>query len=325
MIIKKRTKPLALQMLDALISRMQPYHPRLQEMRRDAAIRNKGYYGELQVDYHLEKLAQQATMLQDVSLSIHGRNVQIDTVIITNHAIYCIESKNYDGTITFNTILRQFTRNNGENEAGFRYPISQVKNQKIQLMTWLHEQGLRNIPVYYFIAISEPSTIIKAKGDEHAIAKVVAHAEHIPAMILERDQTLKREGRKTLRRHKIGKIILRACQTYSIDVMRKYNIEKKDILPGIHCPSCQKLWMERKWGKWLCNRCGKASKQAHLQALNDYFILINPSITNKNAMHFLKVSSRHIVSRLLKNSHLVYRPKSRTWLKKLKMDTNTLM
>src|SRR5690625_1801359 len=110
MIIRRRSKPLVLKKLEMVSLRLSKNFPRLQEIQQEIAIRNKGYIGEKKVDYHLEVLAPQFTIIQDVCLKAQGRSFQIDTIIMTNHAIFCIESKNFDGTITFNTIFKQFTR-----------------------------------------------------------------------------------------------------------------------------------------------------------------------------------------------------------------------
>src|SRR5690625_7523162 len=93
MVIKRRQKPLPLQMLDALMSRLPSNHSQIKVMQKDAAIRQKGYIGEQQVDYHLEKLTHQKTILQDVCLFIHNRRVQIDTVIIGKYGLYCVRSE----------------------------------------------------------------------------------------------------------------------------------------------------------------------------------------------------------------------------------------
>src|SRR5699024_10649356 len=109
MILKKRKKPLPLVKLEAVIPRLSPQHPHLDEMKQDAAKRYRGYIGEQKVDYFLEQLPNQFIHLQDVQLRIDKRNFYIDILIITAHSIYCIEIKNFRGTITFDTILQQFT------------------------------------------------------------------------------------------------------------------------------------------------------------------------------------------------------------------------
>lgn len=316
MVIKRRQKPLPLQMLDALMSRLPSNHSQIKVMQKDAAIRQKGYIGEQQVDYHLEKLTQQKTILQDVCLFIHNRRVQIDTVIIGKYGLYCVEVKNYEGTIIFNTVLRQFIRDDGKEEAGFRNPISQVEQQNMFMRMWLREKKFYNVPVHHFIAISEPSTIIKVEGDEQAIANIVAHAEHIPKMIQEKEQQLKQSGRAPLPVNALSEAILKACQPYYINVLRQYGIRKRDILLGVHCPKCERLRMRRQRRSWYCPFCKQTSKTAHMKAFSDYFLLMDAWITNKQAMQFLQVSSRHVVTRLFKKSNLIYHPKYRAWTKR---------
>src|SRR5690625_2040915 len=93
MLIKKRTKPLPLQKLDALISRLHPNHPNLENIKKDAAIRYKGYIGEQKVDYHLERLTLPCTIAHDIYIKTEQQNFQIDTLILTQRAIYIIEIK----------------------------------------------------------------------------------------------------------------------------------------------------------------------------------------------------------------------------------------
>lgn len=47
-----------------------------------------------------------------------------------------------DGTITFNTILKQFTRIDGKTETGYRYPITQAETKPLHLMNWLQEHNI---------------------------------------------------------------------------------------------------------------------------------------------------------------------------------------
>src|SRR5690625_5566190 len=70
--------------------------------------------------------------------------------------------------------------------------------------------------------------------------------------------------------------------------------------------------MVRRHKKWHCMKCGEYSKHAHLKTLSDYFLLFKPWITNKECVNFLQIHSRHVVSRLLKNSNLIYEPKTRS-------------
>lgn len=50
--------------------------------------------------------------------------------------------------------------------------------------------------------------------------------------------------------------------------------------------------MDRKFGYWLCPKCKHQGKNDHIHALNDYYLLIGDTITNKQARDFLMLTSR---------------------------------
>src|SRR5690625_2780935 len=167
MIIKKRTKPRVLQKLETVIPRLSPQFPRLSELQGELSRRYKGYIGEQKVDYHLDQFAHKYTILQGICLELQGKNFEIDTIVITQQAIYWIECKYYNGTIIFDTILNQFTRSEGKTETGFRHPNTQAENHQFQLTQWLNERH-HHIPVYFLIAISDPSTG-QGRGDRFIV------------------------------------------------------------------------------------------------------------------------------------------------------------
>jgi len=313
MIIKHRSKPLPLQKIDAAIPRLSQHCRSLPKMQEDAKIRQHGYNGERKVDYFINNLAPKFTILHDVYLRESSKNFQIDSLIIANHSIFIVDSKNYMGTIRFNTILKQLTRNDGKIESGFEYPITQVENQKIHLENWLAKHNLINIPVYGHAAIADPSTIVKVSGDEEEIAKVVAHGAEFPKMILDKDIETGRADNEKLPHYKIGRAILQECRDFNIDIFKYYDLRPTDILPGVICPDCGLLGMKRVHSGWECNRCGCRSRNAHLNALSDYLLLMNDFISNTECMWFLGLTSRHAATRILKDSFLVYYPKVRKW------------
>src|SRR5690625_6223408 len=116
MILRRRTKPLPLEKIDAILPRLSTHFFNLPALKRESAQRHKGYIGERKVDYFLDQLPSMYVTIQDVCLQTRGKRFQIDSLIMSDQAIYLIEVKNYSGTITFNPTLKQFTRNNGNNE-----------------------------------------------------------------------------------------------------------------------------------------------------------------------------------------------------------------
>ncbi|WP_165769005.1 nuclease-related domain-containing protein [Virgibacillus profundi] len=315
MILRKLKKSLVLQKYDAIIPRLRLNFPHLQEIEREQALRLKGYKGEKAVEYHLDFLAVDATILHDVCLTVMGKQFQIDNIVVTSHGIFPVESKNYSGTITFDTVLKQLIRENGMKETGYDYPVTQAELQKFKLQMWLQERNLQNIQIHPLVAISDPGTIIKVKGEKCEIAKAVAHGAHIPGMVIQKNNDYKEKHAK-ISAEKIGRAILKECKEFDMDVMANHGIKATDILPGVQCPACGRLGMKRGYGKWACERCFTLSKNAHLKAIADYLLLIKPWINNKEAMRFLNINCKSLANRILKSSGLSYEKEFKRWAKK---------
>src|SRR5699024_7650121 len=242
----------------------------------------------------------------------------MDTILITSQTLYIIESKNYERTITFDTHLKQLIRTDGEKETGYRYPITQAETQKRKLRNWFDSHHLTHIPIHYFIAISEPSTVVHVIGDREAIAKVVGHAENIPNMILEKEYAIQKEKdrKERLNHHQIGKFILNQCKEYDRDILADHGISRKELTPGVRCPACGWLGMKRIYKKWLCPECNQTSRYAHQTALKEYFLLMHPWITNKICRYWLQIESSSLASRIFKECNLMYDTKRRIWKEK---------
>ena len=316
MILRHRAKPLPLRKLDAAIPRLSPQFPGLPKMKEDAKKQQQGYSGEIKVDYFLDYLAPMYTILHDVYLRKNNKNFQMDSLTVANHTIFIVDSKNYQGTITFNTTLRQLTRSDGKVESGFEYPITQVKNQKFHLQNWLKQHNLGHIPIKCFVAIADPSTVVQVEGSQEEVGKYVVHAAEIPERIMNADRQFGNKGVKKFSDYQIGKAILHECGEFDVDMFRWYGVRPADILPGVICPDCRLRGMKRVHSGWRCRKCKCYSKDAHLAALNDYLLLIKGMITNIECMGFLGLKSRHAVSRILKDSFLVYYSKGRKWGRK---------
>lgn len=317
MIERQRSKPRPLEKLELLVPRVPAHFKCLPDMQQDLAKRASGYIGEKKTDYHLRAIAHKYTILQDVYLKLpYGNSIQIDTLILTPHAIFIIESKNYKRMITFDTILQQLIHDNGDTEKGYRYPITQVESQQLLLENWLHDHQFTNIPIHFFIAIADPSTIIRVEGDKHAIANTVMHAEHIPKKLLEIDSAYaKQQNNSRIPVKRIQDTLSSECQEFDIDILGKYSITPEMILPGVRCPTCEKLRMNRIFGSWYCPKCKTKSHQAHQEALDAYLLLIKPWIKNSECTRFLHVLSRHQTLRILRSSNLKYAAKGKYWMK----------
>lgn len=308
MIIRYRKKPLSLQKIDALIARLPEGHPKMAMLRKQAAMEQKGFNGERKLDYHIESLSDDYSVLNDICFSLYGKKTQIDSLIMSAQAIFIIEVKSYEGVITFDPELRQCYRViEGEAER-FKYPITQVEAIQSALLRLLQLAHLSGLPIYYFIAFSERSTLIKVKGEEESVKKVVTYVEDVPFQVMKiNDQLMAQKSSQPNNqlRSKVVQYIMQHCEDFDKDILSEFNIKQADILTGVHCPDCHHLGMVRKIGNWYCPNCDAISKTAHLKSLQDYALLFGSTITNVQCSHFLHIQSRHTTKYILQQSTLL--------------------
>ncbi|MUK87402.1 NERD domain-containing protein [Ornithinibacillus sp. L9] len=307
--IRTRQVPLPLQKLQAVIPRLQPGFQNYAALCYEERNRLRGFEGEKEIDYYLNLLANRCTILQDVYLKVNGKSFQLDSVLATRRACYLIESKNYSKRVLLDTVLKQCILSNGKVETGVNYPITQAENHKIQFENFLAKHNLPDVPVYFFVALSDPGTIIEVKGDDQEIVNKVTHGEQLPKMILDIDSKL--EDR--FQDYKLGKTILRECGEFDFDILNKYGVKTTDIMPGVQCPKCGHIGMARTYAYWECQSCKCRSKNAHVKAVSDYLLLINPYITNKECRRFLRITSKSLATRILKECNLIYQKQHKRW------------
>lgn len=209
MIIRYRNRPQPLRTLDALITRLPSNHPQLKRLQKDAAKLQKGYNGERKLDYHIEYLSDDFTIMADVCFSLHNKQTQIDSLIVSDHAIFIVEVKSFTGIITFDTTLRQCYRDmEGEIER-YKYPITQVQTIQANLLRFLQIARQSGLPIYYFIAFSERSTYIKVKGEEDSLKNIVTYVEDIPNQVM-------RLNEEIVSKHTVEKIHILGIKWFNI-------------------------------------------------------------------------------------------------------------
>lgn len=299
--MKERHPPLTLLTLDVCISRLKEGHPLLGTLRSNAAKYQRGYNGERKLDHHLKSLDRTFNILSDVTLSVFGRQFQIDSLIVTAHAIYIIEVKNLRGTVTFHTGLKQLIQDDGEILIGRKHPIVQVENITFLFSRWLQLNKLDGLPIYYYVAIADPATIVQVNGDEQSIAKTVSYAEEIPIKLVKMNARFEQANPANHPlKNKIIQTVLEKSEELQIDILEKLSVNKHDILPGVHCPECGKLGMLRRRYIWYYPQCHAKSRTAHKKALLDFALIYKKEITNSECQQFLKVGNKTAYS-ILKN------------------------
>ena len=303
MIAKPRAKPIFLVKLETLLKRLPEGHPKYSLIKTDYARQRAGYIGEKLLEYPLSYLpGKDYLIFHDLRLSNGRHFFQIDVLLLTPFFISILEVKNISGSIFFNSSFKQIIRTIEGKEEGFADPVAQVKRQAEDLKNWLVRYRFPVLPIEPLVVMANEHTVIKFDPRDKITPYLV-----IPSLdILSKMRFYEKKFTSSfLNSRQLKKLYSRLIADHTpaeIDIFQRYAIQKTDLIKGIQCPSCLSFPMNRVHGNWKCLACSHVSKDAHIQALNDYALLISPTITNKEARYFLGSLSSDTAKRILKQS-----------------------
>lgn len=305
MFVKEVKKPRKISKTEVLFNRISESHSKRNDVKLELSRHLRGYNGERSLTYYLNQLPEKDYYIFHNLRLPHGKYYfQIDFLIICSRFVMILECKNFYGTLFFEKDFKQLIRSVNGQEEGFTDPITQARWHRTQLTNWLNINGFSSIPIEFLFMINDPSTIVKIDNNHSDAKRYVAHNY----VFLDRfnliNRTYKNEvfDRKLIKR--LSKKLIFQHVEEDPDLLRRFRINVEEIIKGIRCPSCLTYGMKRSHGKWVCQKCKISSKDAHLQALSDYFLLISTSITNKQFREFLLLSDPNAATYLLKNLNL---------------------
>lgn len=313
MLIKERKIPLVILILEALCRRLSPNHPKYQEIQEELGRRRAGFQGEVAFDYYLRFLPKDKYMiLHDLNLPDGDYNCQIDTLLISQEYALIIELKNMAGKLVFDTENEQFIQINNEREKGYPYPITQAERHQEYLRKLLKEHKYPSMPIEYEVVISNSYTTYVVTGkNTHKVKPRVCKADVFQNKIsyFENQHTKPVLEARGLR--KLCRLLMKMNTVPTSYILRKYGINKHNLSIGVFCPRCSYFPMIEKRAKWFCPSCKTYSKDAHISALMDYFLLIDSQITNQQFRDFCHITSPHTSKRFLISANLSYDPRTK--------------
>ncbi|MGW6298345.1 nuclease-related domain-containing protein [Peribacillus butanolivorans] len=300
-------KPMKMLKLEALSRRLSPNHPKQKKITNDYRKIRTGFNGESSIGKELKDLSKKYQVFHDLRLSRDESSFfQMDFLIISTNYCIIIEVKNFAGLLYFDRTYPQLIRTKDGQEQAYLDPLIQVDVQKSRLINWLNLHKFPLLPIETLIANANSNTIIKTTPGHASIFKQITGKETLISKI----QTLEKKypsAQLTQRqRNKLSNTFLQKNTPHNPDILKWYQISETDLLKSVHCPECSILQMQRHWGKWTCAHCSYSSKDAHIQTLRDYALLIRPKITNKQARLFLQIESIDIMQRILSTMELPY-------------------
>ncbi|WP_085521742.1 nuclease-related domain-containing protein [Tuberibacillus sp. Marseille-P3662] len=304
MIKKKRTVPLRILQAGALLRRLPKHHKKWTIIYDSYNRRKSGYEGEKSMDYQLKFLTRNNyNIYQGLRLPGEDNDFQLDTFVVTSQFAVIIEVKNISGTLKFDKASGQLIRITETKEEGFQDPIPQVKRQRFELQRWMHHHKLPSIPIEYLVGISNPSTLIKTSENNHELFQVLSHVDKIPEKITKMQEKYKQEVMDSRTLGVFNRFLLEENHPTSEDILAIYDVTPQELIKGVMCPRCLAP-MNRSSGYWICRSCHERSQDAHKQAIEDYFLLVRPTITNRQCCNFLQLNNRKMAWRLLSEMNL---------------------
>lgn len=295
MIIKTGSTPYNLYGLKALQRRLSDKRSQEIDLKEKIRIANAGINGErvLETIFNKYKLTFEHNIFHGLNLKSTG-SFQIDNLFLSRQGAFILEVKNIQGRISFSEETNQLIRtlDDGQVDA-FECPSVQLERNRYLLEDWLHARNL-SIPIHTAVVFPNPRQLIE---NTRADLKILFPNE-VPSMLRGREASQPVINSITLDQMK--EELLKGHSDYNpYPMCNKFRIDRAEIKSGVQCDKCGTLGMERIFRGWGCNTCRHVSKTAHVQAITDWFMLINDTMTNRECREFLHIPSNYTASRLL--------------------------
>lgn len=287
--------------LEILKGRIPEFHPKWVEVIADLKDQMAGYEGEKSLQFYLDILPDKDYyILYGLRLKYKNYYFQIDCLVLCSKFGLVLEAKKWTGDFCFDNNFNQMTVIRRKGKIRRKNPVLQAKLQAKKLKCWLEEHDCPDIPIHYlFVNTNESSEIISDEPIRNA-----CNSEVLLDKINQLVESYKIDTLETKDLRKMQKLLLANHTPESPDLLKEFNISQNEIPTGVICPECKSLPMKYRAGYWCCLKCGHKSKTAHYQAIQDYFHLIKPFITNRELRKFLHINSIKVASKILTSLNL---------------------
>lgn len=301
MIQKDRELPIKYLTCEALSKRLDKNEPKLPLILSDSAKALAGYKGEQTVDTFLSYLPKEKFWFyRGLRLKQEDLHFQMDNSLLSPHFLVIIEVKNLAGSLFFDPHFDRMIQNTLDGqEKVYEDPLLQISRQKIQLRKWLTDKKLSALPIEHFVCIANNSTKISTvPGFEKKYSRI-CHPGNLIMKINELDRLYTKEILTLKEMKKWNHALLKWHDPGRVDIGKTYGTKRFQIKNGVFCPICDHLPMIRQRGCWFCPKCNHISFDAHLSSINDYFLLIGPTITNKQLREFIQIPCVKLATKIL--------------------------
>lgn len=297
--LKEKSAPLNLYGLLALEKRLDPGGENYSYIQRKRLSAQAGIGGEemLHRAFMLNKFNHKYEIIHDLHLDANSK-FQIDTVYLTPSYFMVLEMKNIAGTIRFETNPRQMKRKlpTGQIDA-YDCPGIQLEKNILLLKEWLFDRGFE-IPVYGAVVFARSSTIFENEPP----FKVMFPSE-LPVYLRKIHQPGKELDTGSFR--KLAQELVESHVDFNpFPICKSYKIEPQKIFTGVECKQCMVLGMKKSKKGWICSSCGYTDRNAHHDAIVEWFMLFGGELTNRECRRFLHIDNMQTATRILNDMQL---------------------
>jgi hypothetical protein len=293
--------PKSIEKYQALIRRLAENHLVKYDVAKDFNNLMTGFRGEESVmNFHLDPILNSGIyrIYHDLRFFHGNYYFQIDILLLCSKFALVVEVKNRARDWHFNKVIQQTTFDKDGKKERVKNPIFQARLQAHKLREWLKEHNFAGLPIQYlFVNSNETANIFIEEDNKYKWN--VCHSEFLLERIEQMYEFFKNEYFEEKELRKLNKLLLSNNCPEDLDLLQKYSIGPKEVLPGVHCPKCNFLPMVYYAGTWKCPKCRTISKTAYMDTFNDYFLLMNSFITNAEARRFLQTDSPKIAHHFL--------------------------
>lgn len=271
-----------------LLRRLPIGHPEILLAENELARIEAGRYGELRVLRELEDMPFTAQLITNFEcISALSTLHQIDFLLLTSRYVLILEVKNMSGTLHYQSLHHEFHRTKFDGTTDhFRNPFDQAYRHQTMLEHYLAVWDMP-LPVTYAVVMTNSNARIDPSFGELPIF----HVTHLRKYLRDLDSRFEVTDVDLVHlREKLD-------GTATVIPPRK-RVDASEILPGILCSVCGGI-AEYNYGVCVCTVCGRHSRKGIEEAMRDYRMLIDETITNQEFRLFTGIGSVYTASKIL--------------------------
>lgn len=218
-----------------------------------------------------------------------GFTHQIDALLITPHFILVLEVKQISGKLHYKPVFHEFSRvTENQTRDNFPNPFDQVYRHKLFVKQFLQKLNIM-MPVLQLVVIAN----YRAELDSSLEGFPIIHLSGLPRHL---EKLYAENGHKAVNIAYICSHLATLIQP----LPARKTIARCRLKSGVLCKKCDyKSRMHYYRGIWQCEKCRSKSREALLETLHHYRVLISPRISNKELREFAGIKSTFAASKIL--------------------------